>query len=114
MYSASKMKIKGLSSSNQVAGEGILHWSLQDADGNMTYIELLGYHITNAKVHLLSPHILLKTIGGHALQNDKEIAIVEDSTKSYSTKSYLATDRRVGASRLAKRSRPSVQKRGRE
>jgi hypothetical protein len=42
----------------------------------MTYIELLGYHISNAKVRLLSPQVLLKTIGGHALQNDEEIAIV--------------------------------------
>jgi hypothetical protein len=36
----------------------------------------LGYHIPNAKVHLLSLKVLLNTIGGHALQNDKEIAIV--------------------------------------
>jgi hypothetical protein len=62
------MKSKGLSSSNQVAGEGILCWSLQDVDGNMTYIELLGYHISNAEVRLHSLQVLLKTIGGHALQ----------------------------------------------
>jgi hypothetical protein len=43
-----------------------------------------------------------------------EDSMKSDSTKSDSTKSYLATDRRVGVSRLAKRSRPSVQKRGRE
>jgi hypothetical protein len=61
-YLASKMKIKGLSSSNQVAGEGILCWSLQDMDGNTTYIELLGYHIPNAEVHLLSLQVLLKTM----------------------------------------------------
>jgi hypothetical protein len=59
MYSASKMKIKGLSSSNQVADEGILRWSIQDADGNTTYIELLGYHIPNVEFHLLSPQVLL-------------------------------------------------------
>jgi hypothetical protein len=58
------MKIKGLSSSNQVSGEGILGWSLQDMNGNTTYIELLGYHILNAQVHLLSPQVLLKTIDG--------------------------------------------------
>jgi hypothetical protein len=67
MHSTSKMKIKGLSSSNQVAGEGILHWLVKDADGNTTYIELLGYHIPNAGVRLLSPQVLLKTIGGHGL-----------------------------------------------
>jgi hypothetical protein len=80
------MKIKGLSSSNQVAGEVILCWSLQDADGNMTYIELLGYHIPNAKVHFLSPKVLLKTIGGHALQNDKKIAIVLDNGLTFCVK----------------------------
>jgi hypothetical protein len=35
-YLASKMNIKGLSSTNQVAGEGILRWSLQDVNGNTT------------------------------------------------------------------------------
>jgi hypothetical protein len=78
-FLASKMKIKGLSSSNQVAGEGILLWSLQDMNGDTTYIDLLGYHIPNAEVCLLSLQVLLKTIGGHALQNDKEIAIVLDN-----------------------------------
>jgi hypothetical protein len=80
------MKIKGLSSSNEVAGEGILRWSLQYANGNTTYIELLGYHIINAKVHLLSPKVLLKTIGGHALQNDKKIAIVLDNGLTFCVK----------------------------
>jgi hypothetical protein len=79
IYLASKMKIKGLSSSDQVAGEGILCWSLQDANGNTTYIELLGYHIPNSEVCLLSLQVLLKTIGGHALQHVKEIAIVLDN-----------------------------------
>jgi hypothetical protein len=85
-YLAKKMKIKGLSSSNQVAGEGILHWLLKDADGNTTYIELLGYHIPNDKVHLLSLQVLLKTIGGHALQNDKEIANVLDNGLTFCAK----------------------------
>jgi hypothetical protein len=44
------------------------------------------YHIPNAKVHLLSPQILLKTIGGHALQNDKEIAIVLDNGLTFCVK----------------------------
>ncbi len=80
------MNIKGLSSSNQVAGDGILRWSLQDADGNTTYIELIGYHIPNAKVRLLSPQVLLKTIDGHVLQNDKEIAIVLDNGLTFCAK----------------------------
>jgi hypothetical protein len=80
------MKIKGLSSSNQVAGEGILCWSLQDANGNTTYLELFGYHTPNVKVRLLSTQVLLKTIGSHVLQNDKEIAIVFDSCLAFCAK----------------------------
>jgi hypothetical protein len=49
-YSKSKMKIKDLSSSNHVAGEGIICWS--------------GYHMPKADVRLLSPHVLITTIGG--------------------------------------------------
>jgi hypothetical protein len=51
-YKDSKMKIKDLSSSNKVAGEGILHWKLQDANGDLVHVELLGYHIPNAEVHV--------------------------------------------------------------
>ncbi len=80
------MKIKGLSSSNQVADEGILCWSIHNADGNTTYIELLGYHIPNAKVRLLSLQVLFKTIGGHVLQNDKEIAIILDNDLTFCAK----------------------------
>jgi hypothetical protein len=66
-YKDSKMKIKDLSSSNKVAGEGILRWKLQDVNGDLVHVELLGYHIPNAEVHLLSPQVLLQTIGGHTL-----------------------------------------------
>jgi hypothetical protein len=54
-YASSKMKIKDLSSSNQVAWEGLICWSLQDANGTVVTIELMGYHIPNTGVHLLSP-----------------------------------------------------------
>jgi hypothetical protein len=67
-YEYSKMKTKDLSSSNQVAGEGIISWSIQGEHGDSVQIELKGYHILNAEVCLLSPQILLKTIGGQALQ----------------------------------------------
>jgi hypothetical protein len=73
------MKIKDLSLSNQVAGEGIINWSLQDENGDSVQIELKGYHIPNAEGCLLSPQVLLKMIGGHALQTvDKiDIALVK-------------------------------------
>ncbi len=73
------MKIKNLSSSNQVAGEGIISWSLQDENGDSVQIELKGYHIPNAKVCLLSPQVLLKTIGGHALQTVNKINIAVEN-----------------------------------
>ncbi len=52
------MKIKDLLSSNQVAGEGILRWLIQDTHGASVVIELMGYHIPNAEVRLLSPQVL--------------------------------------------------------
>jgi hypothetical protein len=35
----------------------------------------LGYHIPKAEVHLLSPQVLLRTIGGQALQTTTNIEI---------------------------------------
>jgi hypothetical protein len=69
------MKIKDLSSSNQVAGKGIIWWSMHDALGNPIQIELLGYHLPKADVRLLSPQVLIMTIGGQSLQTDKGIDI---------------------------------------
>ena len=64
------MKIKDLSSSNSVAGEGILRWTMQDMHGETVHVELLGYHIPTAEVRLLSPQVLLKTIGGPQYPNN--------------------------------------------
>jgi hypothetical protein len=74
-YNKSKMKIKDLSSSNHVAGEGIIWWSMHDALGTPIKIELLGYHLPKADVRLLSPQVLIKTISGQSLQTDKGIDI---------------------------------------
>jgi hypothetical protein len=74
-YKDSKMKIKDLSLSNQVSGEGIISWSLLDENGDSVQIELKGHHIPNAEVRLLSPQALLKMIGGHALQTIDKINI---------------------------------------
>ena len=51
-YNNSNMKIKDLSSSNTVAGEGIVRWNLEDSLGNPVEIEVLGYHIPTAEVRL--------------------------------------------------------------
>ena len=67
MYGSSTMKIKDFSSSNQVAGEGLILWSLHNATSTVVTIELMGYHILNADGCLLSPQILMQALGGHAL-----------------------------------------------
>ena len=78
-YKNYKIKIKDLSSLNQVAGERIVSWFLQDMNGELVQLELLGYHIPNTKVCLLSPQILIKAIGGYTLQTANRINIVLDN-----------------------------------
>jgi hypothetical protein len=78
-YASSKMNIKDLSSSNRVAGEGLIRWSLQDANGTVVTIELMGYHIPNTDVCLLSPQVLIWTLGGHALPNTQGMDISLDN-----------------------------------
>jgi hypothetical protein len=73
------MKVKDLLSSNQVAGEGILCCLIHDTHGASIVIELLGYHIPNAEVHLLSPQVLLNTIGGKAIQTVQGIDFILDN-----------------------------------
>ena len=85
-YNNSNMKIKDLSSSNTVAGEGIVRWNLEDSLGNPVEIEVLGYHIPTAKVCLLSPQVLLKTIGGQALLNGSEIKFNLDNGHEFSAR----------------------------
>ncbi len=41
-------------------------------------VELLGYHIPKAEVRLLSPQVLIRTIGGQALQTTTNIKITLD------------------------------------
>jgi hypothetical protein len=78
-YNKNNMKIKDLSSSHQVAGEGILRWLIQDTHGTSVVTELMGYHIPNAEVRLLSPQVLLNTIGGKANQTVQGIDIILDN-----------------------------------
>ena len=72
MYGSTTMKIKDISSSNQVAVEGLIHWSRHDATGTVVTIELMGYHIPKADVCLLSPQVLIWTFGGHALLTNEK------------------------------------------
>ena len=67
-YGASTMKIKDLSSSNMVTREGIISWRLGDVTGSTVIVEVKGYHIPHANIWLLSPQVLLSTIGGSSLQ----------------------------------------------
>ena len=67
------MRIKDLSSSNKVQGEGIIRWTMQDINGHPVDIELLGYHIPSADVRLLSPQVLLDTFGGQGIMTGSGI-----------------------------------------
>jgi hypothetical protein len=78
-YKKSKMKIKDLSSSNHVAGEGIVCWYMKDANDSPIQVELMGYHMQKAEVRLLSPQVLIKTVGGQSLQTNKGIDITLDN-----------------------------------
>jgi hypothetical protein len=78
-YNKSKMKIKDLSSSNHVAGEGIVYWCMKDANDSPIQVELMGYHMLKAEVRLLSPQVLIKTVGGQSLQTNKGIDIMLDN-----------------------------------
>ena len=44
------MKIKDLSKTNTVAGEGIVCWKVRDKTGKIVNLDLPGYHIPNAEV----------------------------------------------------------------
>ena len=66
-YVSSNMKIKDLSSTNKVAGEGIIKWDLQDEKGYTVTVEAFEYHIPAAKVRLLSPQVLIKKMADRQL-----------------------------------------------
>ncbi len=74
-YVSSSMKIKDLSSTNKVAGKGIIKWDLQDENGYTVTVEAYGYHIPTAKVRLLSPQVLIKKDGGQATISARGIHI---------------------------------------
>jgi hypothetical protein len=83
-YASSKIKLKNLTSSIQVAGEGLIRWSLHDANGIVVTIELMGYHIPTTDVHLLSTQVLIWTLGDHALLNNQGMDISLDNGMVFS------------------------------
>ena len=94
-YHPSTMKIKDLSSSNTVAGEGILCWTVVDVNGNHVTLTLPGYHIPTAEVRLLSPQLLLEQNGGYTHQTSNIIQLRLDSGEctdaSYCARTHLPT-----------------------
>jgi hypothetical protein len=78
-YHSSNMRIKDLSSSNSVAGEGLLHWNVVDINKKQVTLILPGFHIPTAEVRLLSPQLLLTHSGGYSHQTSSKIQIHLDS-----------------------------------
>jgi hypothetical protein len=78
-YGASAMTIKDLSSSNNVAGEGIISWNLEDIHGSIVKVEVKGYHMPHADIRLLSLQILLSTIGGSSIQTRNGVELNLDN-----------------------------------
>ena len=78
-YGASAMTIKDLLSSNNVAGEGIISWNLEDIHGSIVKVEVKGYHMPHVDVRLLSPQVLLSTIGGSSIQTRNGVELNLDN-----------------------------------
>ena len=78
-YRPSSLKIKDLSSSNKVLGEGMICWSVLDKHGLVVMIEIPGYHIAKAEVHLHSLQVLLGLSGGQSVQTISNISLNLDN-----------------------------------
>jgi hypothetical protein len=61
-YKPSIMKIKDLLSSNKIGGEGIIKWNAINKHGHNVTIDVPGYHIPGADVHLFSPQVLVQQL----------------------------------------------------
>ena len=68
-YSKSDMKIKDLTTINRVAGEGLIRWSFENELGEITHVDVPGYHMKSATVRLLSPQVIFHHLGGSGLQD---------------------------------------------
>jgi hypothetical protein len=69
------MKIKDLSLSNTVTGEGLMRWNVEDLADRVVNLDLPGYHISGVEVCLLSPQVLLLTFGGHTTQTTQKVEV---------------------------------------
>jgi len=78
-YKTSAMRIKDLSSSNKVHGEGIIKWRVLNSSGQEISLEVPGYHIPGVEVRLLSPQVLLQLIGGSYTGSTSGIVISLDN-----------------------------------
>ena len=74
-YKPSKVRIKDLSKLNKVDGEGLIHWKVRNNLSTNVVLELTEYHIPNARVQLLSPQVLLATVGRQATQTTRGLHI---------------------------------------
>jgi hypothetical protein len=52
---------------------------MKDANDSPIQVVLMGYHMPKAEVRLLSPQVLIKTVGGQSLQPNKGIDIMLDN-----------------------------------
>jgi hypothetical protein len=74
-HGPSNMKIKDLSSSNKVAGEGLIRWRFQVTSEDTVALDLPGYHIEGTDVHLPSSQVLVGTFGGRLIQTTRKIDV---------------------------------------
>jgi hypothetical protein len=74
-YRESKVKIKDLSSTNKVAGKGLIRWRIKDSVGRVQVVEIEGFHMPKASVRLLSPQCLYHKFGGSGEQDHKQYSI---------------------------------------
>jgi hypothetical protein len=74
-YKKSNIKIKALSSSSNVVGEGMIRWNVYNKEGSITTIEIKGYHIPEAEVRLLSPQVLLTLVDGKGHMSSKGLRL---------------------------------------
>ena len=75
-YRESKVKIKDLSKSNTMA-KVLFVGKLPTKPGDTMNLDLRGYHIPNAEVHVLSPQVLLSTVenGAKAIQTPVDLLL---------------------------------------
>jgi hypothetical protein len=64
-YKTSEVRIKDLSGTNTVAGEGMLSWKVLDRFRHEVEIKIKGYHVSQASVCLPSPQSFYRAIDGH-------------------------------------------------